>query len=94
MKRKLIGAVALMIAVTAGGPLAVSAASPEKPWAERVTDPDAAAAEYDRLLADYRKDLAAYEADPGIWTAEVPRMPARPESPKTAALRTQATQRQ
>jgi len=88
MKKRVIPAVALMAAVMSGGAFpahAFLADTMNNSEIETVANPDYAAAieEYNRLLAVYRKDMAAYEADPGEWTVEIPRMPPRPVVPAT-----------
>jgi len=90
MKMRLIPAIALMAAILSGGAFsahALPAEAANKAEMETVANPDykAAMAKYERQLADYRKDLVAYEADPGEWTAEVPRMPTKPDVPAAVA---------
>jgi len=91
MEKRMIPAIALLVAVMSGGAFpahAYQANATNKAETETVANPDYAAAmeQYNRLLADYRKDMAAYEADPGEWTADIPRMPARPDVPATLTL--------
>ncbi|MBI1922149.1 MAG: hypothetical protein HYS23_13835 [Geobacter sp.] len=74
MKKKVIATMAVTAAVMFGGVFSAYALP-----AEAQTDTVAAAMEkYEQKLADYRKDMAAYEADPNEWTAEVPRVPEKP----------------
>lgn len=42
--------------------------------------------EYARKLAEYRKDLAAYEADPTIWTVAIPTPPEKPQQELAAKV--------
>jgi len=97
MNKSVILATALMaVAVMSGGAYSAHASladATDKTEMEQVANPDYAAAmeEYNRLLADYRKDMAAYEADPGEWTAVIPRMPARPNVPANITRRKSAT---
>lgn len=90
MKKRLIPAIALMAAILFGGAFsahALPAGAANMAETETVANPgyQAAMARYERQLADYRKDMVAYEADPGEWTAEVPRMPAKPDVPAAVA---------
>ncbi len=48
-------------------------------------DQSATQKEYASRLAAYHKDLTAYEADPTIWTAEIPVKPVQPTSGPAAA---------
>lgn len=97
MKMRLIPAIALMAALMSGGALSAYALpvdAANEPNMEGGPNPDYAAAmeHYNRLLADYRKDLAAYEADPGTWTADIPRMPVKPDIAETGTRLKEPTQ--
>lgn len=95
MGKRFIVINALMSAVMFGGVHlagAVSDSAVSSQAREAVTNQESGAAmeEYKRLLADYRKDLTAYEADPGTWTVEIPRPPTRPGSTAAAARQPQS----
>lgn len=95
MKKKTITAIALLAAVLSGGAVSAQALPvdvAEKKDMEAMWNPGNAASmeKYNQRLAEYRKDRAAYEADPGEWTTEIPLMPARQEVPETVARQEQA----
>jgi hypothetical protein len=88
MKKKVIATMAVTAAVMFGGVFSAYALPAEAQTdtvAAAKSDRAAAMEKYDQQLADYRKDMAAYEADPNEWTAEIPRMPGKPAVAEDAA---------
>jgi hypothetical protein len=83
MKTKMIAIVALMTATMSGAAFAAESTQTIQPRhkagaATQQVSPAAAQKGYAQLLAEYRKNKAAYDADPTVWTAEVPVKPTQP----------------
>ena len=98
MTRKLMPTMVLAAAMMVGGTTAVHAAVATAARQEQVAsvpgqNSAAALEQYNRRLADYRKDLAAYEADPTIWTTEIPQPPAMPAAPEAQTRQQQSTRK-
>jgi hypothetical protein len=77
---------AITLGIVLGAASVPASAFAAQEGADAATSPEYARAmkRYERLLAEYAKNQAAYEADPGTWTAEVPRKPEKPAPPPAA----------
>lgn len=85
MRTKMIAIVALMTTTMSGAAYAAERThtaylKPASSIAAQRVNQVAAEKEYARRVAEYQKNRAAYEADPTIWTADVPVKPAKPST--------------